>query len=174
MYFDTFTREDSHSIIKTGFYSSNMRHFLYWFILDLRGQGKQDFYNGTVMSLKTAPDREILIDINKDDSNYWRTCFARSSAEEKSLIASKIKNIACERIKKHWHDYTATHNEKLGKEQALKALWTRDNDEVVISKSFLLDFDVTVADIYFIYESFKGCKNLDRKYSRKLIEKWCS
>lgn len=177
MFYKTFTRQNSRRNIYTGFYSSHMRHLLEWFFSHLINRPNDRAYlNGKAASIKTAPDGEILVNVDQQDRDYWKTIYAKRPTDDLvvSWIASTLKDIACEHIQKRWRDCTMTDDEKLGKELALKALWTRKNDEVVISAEMTHDVDVTVADIYFIYESVKHHKNLDRKYSKALIDKWRS
>lgn len=173
MSIDTRKKLTNRRIIHTGFYSTEMKNLLDWFFSYLTNC-TNTYENGKVAAVERAPDGEVLISLAHHDGRYWTTVYAKKHTDALILdwIAWMLKNIACQHIQECWRDYTTTNDKKLGIKLAKKALWTRDNDGVVIPV-LTTDTDyVSVSDIYFIYESFKGRKNIERKYSNKLIKKW--
>lgn len=79
-----------------------------------------------------------------------------------------------------WMMKCSTHEELGRKGDSKHEAWKRDNHHYVVEclstrsnvDDAAFDCKVTIADVYYVYDALKNRKNIDKKYSAELVEKW--
>jgi hypothetical protein len=131
-----------------------------------RASGK--LYNST---LKRTDDGEVVFEVTQYDGyrsynrTIWRKCKhdpAKVRDELAWLLKCMVRNYAGPA---HWNRNDVTDI------SACFTRFTSYNESRKIEVRELMK-DVTVQDIYCVYELMRARKNLEQKYSAEMIEKW--
>ena len=144
--------------IHTEFYSNEFNHLLtkfYKYMADGRC-GSRVSKNADYAKVEHDPNGETVIRVHGGS----RTVYAKkhSIAEILDWLGWMLKCQVHDRLERDGY--------------SKKAEWRRDNFSIPVPFLHSADHPVYVGDIYYIYDALKNRKNIDKKYDKKVVNKW--